>query len=94
MLCLPTSSLSLFLTQEVDLFHAKPLAICSFEKAMEFPIGFDSHIPSMLKLAALPPGKTRSEESRRKREDDRERKKVRLLEIGRERNRKKEKRQK
>ncbi len=38
----------------MDLFHAQPLFIGTYEKATDFPLGFDSYIPTQLKLSAIP----------------------------------------
>ncbi|KAJ6227967.1 hypothetical protein M0813_09382 [Anaeramoeba flamelloides] len=34
--------------QQVDLFHAKPLFLGSFEEALDYPLGFESDIPKLL----------------------------------------------
>ena len=44
------------LFEETGLFYAKPIFKGSMNDAVNFPVGFESHIPAQLGLPPLPEG--------------------------------------
>ncbi|KAJ4459774.1 putative RNA ligase [Paratrimastix pyriformis] len=54
-------------TKCIDLFrangflYAEPLLIGTYDQALAFPVGFDSHVPARLGLPTLPPGTNKAE---------------------------------